>query len=127
MEICSASPIDPAEIYDTIVKNGAGSVLLHYAVVKPATAAGGTTQSIDYCSVGDCEAELRGIAREMFAGFSLEDVILVRRTGRLNLGDIISLVAVSATSSEDAFNACRQGLTRLKAMKSILKDEVFAA
>jgi molybdopterin synthase catalytic subunit len=127
MEICSSTPIDPAEIYDTIVKNGAGSVLLHYAVVKPVSAAGGTTESIDYCSIGDSEAELRGIAREMVADFNLEDVILVRRTGRLNLGDVISLVAASAASSEDAFNACRQGLARLKAMKTIMKEEVYAA
>jgi molybdopterin synthase catalytic subunit len=127
MEICSSSPIDPAEIYDTLVKNGAGSVLLHYAVVKPVAGAAGTTVSIDYCSIGDSEAELRGIAREMVADYNLEDVIIVRRTGRLSLGDIISLVAASAASSEDAFNACRQGLTRLKAMKTIVKEESFAA
>ena len=127
MEICSSSPIDPAEVYDTIVKTGAGSVLLHFAVVKPMAAAGGTTESIDYCSIGDSEAELRGIAREMVADFKLEDVIIIRRTGRLNLGDIISLVAASAASSEDAFNACRQGLARLKAMKTIMKEEVYAA
>ena len=67
MEICSSSPIDPAEIFDTFVKTGAGSVLLHFAVVKPVAAAGGTTESIDYCSIGDSAAELHGIASELVA------------------------------------------------------------
>ena len=126
MEICSSAPIDPAEIYDGIVKNCSGSVLLHFAVVKPMPGHGGTTDSITYAACGDCEAELRAIARAMTAQFALEDVVLIRRTGRLGLGDIISLVAASAPASEDAFEACRQGLAQLKAMKTIAKKEVFA-
>jgi len=127
MEICSSAPIDPAEIYAGIVKNCAGSVLLHFAVVKPLSGQGGTTGSITYASSGDSLAELRGIARGMIDEFALEDVVLIRRTGRLGLGDIISLVAASASASEDAFEACRQGLARLKAMTTIVKDEVFAS
>jgi molybdopterin synthase catalytic subunit len=126
MEICSPCPIDPADVYDDIVKNGAGSVVLHFAVVKPMAAASGTTDFIDYSPSGDAEAELRGIAATLAAEFTLEDVVLIRRTGRVGLGDIISLVAVSALNSEEAFEACRQGLIRLKAMKTIVKDEVFA-
>jgi molybdopterin synthase catalytic subunit len=126
MEICTSAPIDPAEVYDGIVKNCAGSVLLHFAVVKPIAGHGGTTDSITYASCGDSEAELRDIARAMTAQFALEDVVLIRRTGQLGLGDIISLVAASAAASEDAFEACRQGLGRLKSMKTIVKQEVFA-
>ncbi len=127
MEICSSAPIDPAEIYAGIVKSSAGSVLLHFAVVKPLSGNGGTTDSITYASCGDSLAELREIARAMIDEFALEDVVLIRRTGRLGLGDIISLVAASAPASEDAFEACRQGLARLKGMTTIVKDEVFAS
>lgn len=126
MEICSSAPIDPADIYDRLVKRCAGSVLLHYAVVKPMPGQGGTTDCITYASIGDSEAELRHIAGTMAAQFALEDVVLIRRTGRLGLGDIISLVAASAPASEDAFAACRQGLARLKRMKTIVKEEVYA-
>jgi molybdopterin synthase catalytic subunit len=126
MESCSPAPIDPGAIYARIAKRSAGSVLLHFAVVKPMSAEGGTTDCITYASSGDSLAELRDIARAMAAEFALEDVVLVRRTGRLGLGDIISLVAASAPCSEDAFAACRQGLARLKRMKTIVKDEVFA-
>ena len=47
-----------------------------------------------------------------------------RRTGRLGIGEIISLVAVSSPSSEDAFAACKAGIGQLKKMRKIIKNEV---
>ena len=117
-------PIDPARVYDLIATSGAGSVVFHFAVVKPLAGIGGTTCSIDYATNGDAEAALRGIANDLAAEFSVEDVLLIRRTGRLGLGEIISLVAASSPSSEDAFKACKQGISRLKNMKTIVKNEI---
>lgn len=120
----SPEPIDPSSVYGLIAAKNAGSVVFHYAVVKPMAGAGGTTSYIDYATNGDAEAELLDIADKLNAEFSLEDVLFIRRTGRLGLGDIISLVAASSPNSEDAFEGCRQGISRLKKMKTILKNEV---
>ena len=57
--------------------------------------------------------------------WNLEDVLLIRRTGSLAVGEIISLVAVSSLNSEDAFEACRFGINRLKKMSTISKAEKF--
>jgi len=122
----SPDPIDPSKVYDLITANSAGSVVLHYAVVKPMAGATGTTSYIDYATNGDTEAELRAIADILAAEFSVEDVLLIRRTGRLGLGEIISLVAVSSPNSDDAFEACRQGISRFKKMQTIIKNEVCA-
>ena len=59
----TSEPIDPAKAYDLLTVKDAGSVLLHYAVVKPQKGNGGTTCHIDYATKGDAEAELGGIAR----------------------------------------------------------------
>lgn len=117
-------PIDPAKVYDLIASSGAGSIVFHYAVVKPKAGDGGTTCHIDYAVSGDAEAELRKIADTLAANFTVGDVLLIRRTGRLGLGDIISLVAASSPNSDDAFEACKQGISRLKKMKTIVKNEV---
>jgi len=120
----STEPIDPAKMYDLVNLHGAGSVVFHYAVVKPMPGAGGTTSYIDYATNGDTEAELLEITDKLKAEHLLEDVLLIRRIGRLGLGDIISLVAASSPNSEDAFEACKQGISRLKKMKTIVKNEV---
>ena len=54
-----------------------------------------------------------------------EDVLLIRRIGRLGIGDIISLVAASSPNSEDAFASCRHGISRLKKMTTIRKNEIY--
>ena len=91
MVIISAEPIDPAKVYDLLARSSAGSVVLHYAVVKPLAGADGTTSYIDYTANADSDAELRGIAAHLASEFSVEDILLIRRTGRLGLGEIISL------------------------------------
>jgi molybdopterin synthase catalytic subunit len=74
---------------------------------------------------GDMEAELTGIAADVRGRWNVDDVLLVRRIGTLKVGDVISLVAVSSPASNDAFEACRFGLERLKKMVSLKKTELF--
>lgn len=120
----TAEPVDPAKVYDLLARESAGSVVFHYAVVKPMAGVGGTTCYIDFAANGDTEIELQEIANDLKGRFALEDVLLIRRTGRLVVGDIISLVAASSSSSEEAFEACKSGIGRLKKMKTIKKNEV---
>jgi len=119
------NPIDPAAVYDSICSAFSGSVVFHYAVVKKQAGSGKATTCIEYSAQGDSHQELKGIAGELENRWKLEDVLLVRRTGRLSVGEIISLVAASSPNSEDAFEACKFGISRLKKMLTIRKTEKF--
>jgi molybdopterin synthase catalytic subunit len=120
------SAIDPASVYNTICSAFSGSVVFHYAVVKRQAGSGKSTTSIEYKAQADTLQELETIAGELERSWKLEDVLLIRRTGCLNVGEIISLVAASSPNSEDAFDACKQGISRLKKMSTIRKVEKFA-
>jgi molybdopterin synthase catalytic subunit len=120
------TPIDPAAVYNSICSAFSGSVVFHYAIVKRKAASGKSTTSIEYRLQGDTIQELELIAGELERRWKLEDVLLIRRTGCLSIGDIISLVAASSPNSEDAFEACRHGISRLKKMSTITKTEKFA-
>lgn len=120
------NPIDPALAYSSICSAFSGSVVFHYAVVKKQAASDKSTTSIEYRAQGNALAELEGIAGELERGWNLEDVLLIRRTGCLDVGEIISLVAASSPNSEDAFEACRFGISRLKKMSTITKTEKYA-
>ena len=126
MVIVNAAPIDPASVYNSICSAFSGSVVFHYAVVKKQAGSGKATTCIEYSSQGDTLQELEGIAGELESRWKLEDCLLIRRTGCLNVGDIISLVAASSPNSEDAFEACKHGISRLKKMTTIHKTEKFA-
>jgi len=124
MVLITTDPIDPRDAYDMIASKSAGSVLFHYAVVKKQESAGGTTCHVDYSMSGNAEEELRMIAGKAAESWSIEDILLIRRIGRVCIGEIISLVAVSSPASEDAFSACKFGIGRLKKMRCIVKSEV---
>jgi len=120
-------PIDPLEAYGRISKNRAGSVVFHYAVVKELKGDGGVTNCIEYQAETGAQLELAAIAAELQEKWKIEDLLLIRRVGCLGVGDIISLVAVNSPNSEDAFNACREGISRLKKMTTFKKQEIFEA
>jgi molybdopterin synthase catalytic subunit len=124
MEIVTNRPVEPGAMFEKIRKSRAGSVLLHYAVVKSQTG-DRVSAGIHFEKAGDMEGELRAIAADIKQRWNIEDVLLVRRLGILDVGDIISLIAVSSPDSNDAFEACRYGLGKFKKMTTLKKTERF--
>ena len=124
MEIVSNNPIDPDKAYECIKKHTAGSVVLHFAVVRP-NSENKTTDSIAFHADGDVDEELHTISEDIRKKWGAEDVLIIRRLGHLNVGDIISLIAVSSPHREAAFDACSYGVNRLKKMSTIRKKETF--
>jgi molybdopterin synthase catalytic subunit len=124
MEIVSDKPIEPTQVYDLVQKQTAGSVVFHFAVVRPTTE-NKTTNSIEFRAKGDVNEELRKISKEIRGKWPVEDLLIIRRLGQLNIGDIISLVAVSSSHRQEAFDACRYGVNRLKEMSTVTKKETF--
>ena len=126
MVLMCENPIDPSSVYNSICSDFSGSVVFHYAVVKQQAGSGKTTAAIEYSAQGDTLLELEGIAVDLKRDWNLEDVLMIRRTGRLAVGEIISLVAASSPNSEDAFEACKSGISRMKKMSTIHKAEIYS-
>ena len=124
MVLVTESPLDPEKLFESLLKDKAGSVIFHYAAVKSETGDKKTT-GIRFDRNGDMESELSEIEYDIRIRWNIVDVLLVRRTGRLQIGDLISLVAVSSPSSNDTFEACGYGLARIRKMLSIEKTEFY--
>jgi molybdopterin synthase catalytic subunit len=124
MEIVSNNRIDPSKVYEFIKKDNSGSVVFHFAVLKGINE-GRTISSAEYYANGDVDGELRTLTNEIHGKWQVNDVLIIRRLGRIDIGEIISLVAVSSPNREKAFAACDYGVKRLKEMSSIKKKETF--
>ncbi len=127
MEIVTNKPIRPEEFYSLIDSGNAGSVIFHFAVVR-GTTGDKETSLIEFRATtddSDMKKELHGISDEIREKFKVDDVLLARATGKLSVGDVMSLVAVSSPRSQPAFDAVHYGVDRLKEMKSIRKQETF--
>lgn len=124
MNIVTEYPLDAGNLFEKLRKQGSGSVIFHYAVVK-SKAGEKPSSGIRFERRGDMESELAEIEADVRNRWSIDDILLVRRLGLLPVGDLISLVAVSARASQDAFEACQYALARIRKMTCLKKTELF--
>lgn len=106
------------------IREGVGSVAVHFAVVKP-IAEGRPTTGICFTATGDAEDELQDLERRLHAEWEVEDIVLVRRIGELRVGEVISIVVVAAARRKDAFGACGEAVERFKKIRGLQKEELF--
>lgn len=124
MVIVTENPLDPGTLFEKTGKRDAGSLIFHYAAVKNQSGSM-PTSGIRFEIQGDPQSELSEIEADIRTRWNISDILLVRRTGTLKIGDLISLVAVSSPASSDAFEACRYGLERLKKVSGFKKTELY--
>jgi molybdopterin synthase catalytic subunit len=118
-------PLDPGQVYRLLpFPPDSGSVLVHFGVVKAAVGER-RTRGIRFQPAGDAETEMRAIEDDLRSRWKLLDVLLVRRLGSLEVGEVISLVAVAASGRDDAFGACDEAVSAFKKMKTLSKQELF--
>ena len=120
------SPIDHAEITDSVRSNLAGAVCSFLGTVREITG-DKRTSLLDYEAypemalkeMADLEAEARG-------RWPIIELAIVHRVGRLDLGEISIVIAVSCPHRGAAFEACQWLIDTFKERVPIWKKEVYA-
>jgi molybdopterin synthase catalytic subunit len=119
------SVLDPAEVLAAVADPAAGGLNLFVGTVRDhdrGTAVG----HLDYSAHPQAVQRLREVAASVAAAH--DDVVAVaavHRTGRLEIGDIAVVVAVSAGHRDAAYVASRTLIDRLKSEVPIWKHQVF--
>lgn len=72
---------------------------------------------------GMTEKELERIAAEAHTRWPLNDILVIHRYGRMDLGEAIVLVCAAATHRGDAFSACEFVMDWLKTQAPFWKRE----
>ncbi len=120
------SPIDHAALTEQVRSNRAGAICTFLGTVREMTG-DRRTVSLDYEAYPDMAmkklAELEEQAR---ARWPIIEAAIVHRVGRLDLGEISVVVAVSCPHRHDAFEACRWLIDTLKDVVPIWKRESWA-
>lgn len=118
----TAQPIAADLIFDKIERKFSGSVVMHCELLRKDLVEKGAA-FVEYEQKGNASEELEDISLEIKKKWRVEDVVLIRRIGKVTANDTILVAAVSATYSEDAFEACQYAVEQLKQMKCIKEKE----
>ncbi len=116
-------PIDPAELIHRVRTDAAGAVALFTGVVRDHHD-GKRVEGLTYEAYGPmAEREMRRIAAEAVAAWSLEGIAVVHRLGYLKVGEVSVAVAASAAHRRQAIGACAETIDRVKMEVPIWKKE----
>jgi molybdopterin synthase catalytic subunit len=115
--------ISASDALDFVAGATAGGTCVFLGTVRDHSDAGAVT-GLTYEAWDElAEKRLREIADELFEKWPVHRVALIHRTGSLSVGDVSVVVACSAPHRDDAFQACRLGIERLKEDVPIWKKE----
>jgi molybdopterin synthase catalytic subunit len=74
---------------------------------------------------GMAEQEMARIADELKSRYSLCEVAIAHRVGKVGIGDTSVVIAVSAPHRADALAACKDAIDTLKETVPLWKKEVY--
>jgi molybdopterin synthase catalytic subunit len=123
----SEEPVDLIEALTFVADPAAGGTCLFSGTVRDHSDAG-TVTGLRYEAWRElAERRLEEIGAELLEGWPVRKAALVHRFGDLAIGEVSVVVACSAPHRDQAFEACRHGIERLKADVPIWKKEQLAS
>jgi molybdopterin synthase catalytic subunit len=120
------NPIDYNALTEQVRRGNCGAVVVFLGTVRDFTG-DQVTVALDYEAYpGMAEKKMAEIEAETRRGWSVGEMVLEHRLGRLEVGEISVAVAVSCPHRAEAFEACRYAIDRLKELVPIWKKENWA-
>ena len=117
-------PIRPEELFATVLSEDDGAIVSFSGVVRNQTNGKRTNHLVYEAYPEMAEAKMVEISREANKQWQLDQVAILHRIGRLEIGEISVLIAVSSPHRREAFAACQYVIDRVKEVVPIWKKEV---
>jgi molybdopterin synthase catalytic subunit len=118
--------IDYNALTEQVRRPGCGAVVTFLGTVRDLTG-DRVTAALDYEAYpGMAEKKMTEIEAEARRRWPVGELAVVHRLGRLEVGEVSVAVAVSCPHRDQAFEACRYAIDRLKELVPIWKKENWA-
>ncbi len=118
--------IDVAAFLPLLADPGVGGQALFLGVVRDEFA-GRRSRGLTYEAYAVlAEREMARIGQDLRSRWDLRRIVMVHRVGPLAVGEVSVLVACAAAHRDQALEACRAGIDRLKERVPIWKQEHWA-
>jgi molybdopterin synthase catalytic subunit/molybdopterin converting factor small subunit len=121
----SEEPLDPAGVIREVSDPRAGGIATFVGTTRNESR-GRTVIHLDYEAYGGMAEEVMAeIAEELKREHELCEVAIAHRTGRVGIGELSVVIAVSAPHRAAALAACRDAIDRLKERAPLWKKEFY--
>ncbi len=121
------TPILPEVAFNAVRSDAYGVVISYIGTVRNASQDGRKVRFLELqaASAELARLELTRIAGEIRDRWQLEDVAMIQRIGRLEVGEVLLVVAVGAPHRKEALEACQYAIDRFKEMSTAWTTEAL--
>jgi molybdopterin synthase catalytic subunit len=117
--------IDHDRVISCVKRDSTGAVVVFHGTTRNVTE-GRNVLYLEYEAYRPmADNKLSEITLEIRQRWSIENIAIVHRIGKLNIGETSLVVAVSTPHRKDAFLACQYVVDRIKQTVPIWKKEYF--
>ena len=118
-------PILPAQVIESVISKTSGSVITYFGIIRD-NSQGKQINSVQLQDPkGKAQFLLKQIADEAKIKWQVENIAIMRRTGRIFPGEINHVVAVAAIHHDNSFAACRYIVDEFKIRSPLNKVELY--
>jgi molybdopterin synthase catalytic subunit len=121
----TSQPISAQSVIDKVRQNGDGAVVTFIGAVRD-NAEGKRVLYLEYETYPEmADKKLKEICKEIHNRWEINDIGIVHRTGRLEIGETAVVIAVGSAHRLEAFQACQYAIDRIKEIVPIWKKEFY--
>lgn len=121
----SEKPLDVNEVVREVERNEAGAIATFIGTTRERSR-GRDVLYLEYEAYpGMAEKTMAELADELKARYGILDVAIHHRVGRVGIGELSVVIAVSGAHRGDTLAACRDAIDRLKVSVPLWKKEVY--
>lgn len=118
--------LDPRAVEALVIDDAAGAIVTFAGTVRD-NARGKAVTALDYEAYPPAaEKMLEQIGEEIAERWGIRTVAIAHRYGLLHVGETSVVIAVSCVHRDEAFDACRYAIERIKVLVPIWKHEFYA-
>jgi molybdopterin synthase catalytic subunit len=118
-------PLSPEAIVNRVKTSGSGCALSYVGLIRD-NSNGRKVAAVEYGDPdGTAEDGLKKIADELKNTWELNEVAIYHRIGKLNVGDINLVIAISSAHRGEAFAACQRAVDLFKEKLPTSKTETY--
>ena len=107
-------PLSPQPVIDKVKKDDHGAIVTFVGTVRNAT----QVKKVAFLKISTCsenaELKLGEVVSEINQKWQLHDIAICRRIGKLRVGEVALVIAISAPHRQEAFQSCQYAVDRLK-------------
>jgi molybdopterin converting factor subunit 1 len=117
--------LDPREVERIVADPATGAIVTFTGTVRD-NARGKVVRALDYEAYAPAaEKMLARIGEEIGERWGIDRVAIIHRIGLLEVGEASVVIAVSSAHRDEAFDACRYAIERIKEIVPIWKKEFY--